>query len=625
MAELKLRHIYKVYDNGVKAVSDFNLDIKDKEFIVIVGPSGCGKSTTLRMIAGLEDISAGELRIGDRLCNNVEPKNRNIAMVFQNYALFPNMTVYDNIAFGLRMHKVSKDEIKRKVSDAAKLLGISEYLKSKPKELSGGQRQRVALGRAIVRDPNVFLLDEPLSNLDAKLRSKMRTELTRLHKRLGTTFVYVTHDQTEAMTMGDRIVVMKRGVIQQIDTPQNLFAYPVNKFVAGFIGTPQINFFKGKLKKERNGDVSVLSSIVNILLKKDQTYRIIPRYIDEGREVMVGFRPNDISLIEPEKKNYAIVEVYISLIEELGAQTVIYANTDKDEIYKEDSPTQLSALEMNAVHGLKVGDKVTFYIDTDHIHLFNIDSEMSIRLRVPEHITFSGSVKDNKLYALDSEIPLVDALKEVKDGSYRLSVRSDRLSLSPDGIVGLVERVHYLSDDVKILRIRLGDTRVYVTTLLDYKVGDSLKVLFPQESLEFYKGDEVVMKRLPRVFKLPITFEKEKLAKEWHHYLDFKDFKLEPPVEFDQKMYDRGKKIFKTRLSIEFTFKDFIIRDGENTVSLPVLKILDYGDNSYAKVSIEGQDVFVKVEKNFHSDTLNFTLDFTDVHVIDDKIDMRLF
>lgn len=247
MAKVSLRHIYKVYDGKVKAVSDFNLEIEDKEFIVFVGPSGCGKSTTLRMVAGLEEISAGELWIGDMLCNHVEPKNRNISMVFQNYALFPNMTVYNNIAFGLRMHKVPKDEIDKKVRAAAETLGITEYLNRKPKALSGGQRQRVALGRAIVREPNVFLFDEPLSNLDAKLRAKMRTEITRLHKSLQTTFIYVTHDQVEAMTMGDRIVVMKGGFVQQIDTPQNLFRYPENKFVAGFIGTPQMNFFRARL------------------------------------------------------------------------------------------------------------------------------------------------------------------------------------------------------------------------------------------------------------------------------------------------------------------------------------------------------------------------------------------
>ena len=250
MANLSLKHIYKVYPNGTKAVNDFNMQIEDKEFIVFVGPSGCGKSTTLRMIAGLEEISAGELKIGDVVVNGLEPKDRDIAMVFQNYALYPHMTIYDNIAFGLQMRKVPKDEIDRRVREAAEILGITDYLKKKPKEMSGGQRQRVALGRAIVREPKVMLLDEPLSNLDAKLRTQMRSEIVKLHKKLQTTFIYVTHDQVEAMTMGTRIVVMKDGFIKQIDTPKNLYKYPANKFVAGFIGTPQMNFFEGTILKD---------------------------------------------------------------------------------------------------------------------------------------------------------------------------------------------------------------------------------------------------------------------------------------------------------------------------------------------------------------------------------------
>ncbi|MDD4532802.1 MAG: ATP-binding cassette domain-containing protein, partial [Bacilli bacterium] len=250
MASLELNHIYKVYPGGVKAVSDFTMKINNKEFIVFVGPSGCGKSTTLRMIAGLEEITAGELRIDGKIVNDMQPKERNIAMVFQNYALYPHMTVYDNIAYGLKIAKVPKDEIKKKVMDAAKILGIENYLFRKPKALSGGQKQRVALGRAIVRNPKVFLLDEPLSNLDAKLRGSMRTEITKLHQRLQATFIYVTHDQIEAMTMGTRIVVMKKGFIQQIDTPRNIFAYPVNKFVAGFIGTPQMNFYNCTMGKK---------------------------------------------------------------------------------------------------------------------------------------------------------------------------------------------------------------------------------------------------------------------------------------------------------------------------------------------------------------------------------------
>ena len=253
MASVSLKNVYKIYDGGVTAVTDFNLEIADKEFIILVGPSGCGKSTTLRMIAGLEEISKGELYIGETLANDVAPKDRDIAMVFQNYALYPHMTVFDNMAFGLKLRKTPKDEIKRRVEEAARILDISHLLDRKPKALSGGQRQRVALGRAIVRDPKVFLLDEPLSNLDAKLRAQMRTEISKLHKRLGTTFIYVTHDQTEAMTMGDRIVVMKDGFIQQVDTPQNLYDYPCNEFVAGFMGSPQMNFINVSIAKSDYG------------------------------------------------------------------------------------------------------------------------------------------------------------------------------------------------------------------------------------------------------------------------------------------------------------------------------------------------------------------------------------
>ena len=247
MASISLQHIYKIYPGDVTAVKDFNLEIADKEFIILVGPSGCGKSTTLRMIAGLEEISKGELYIGDRLVNDVPPKDRDIAMVFQNYALYPHMTVYKNMAFGLELRKTPKDEIDKRVREAAKVLDIDHLLDRKPKALSGGQRQRVALGRAMVRNPAVFLLDEPLSNLDAKLRTSMRTEIIKLHQKLATTFIYVTHDQTEAMTMGDRIVVMKDGIVQQVDTPQNLYDFPCNMFVAGFIGSPQMNLLDATL------------------------------------------------------------------------------------------------------------------------------------------------------------------------------------------------------------------------------------------------------------------------------------------------------------------------------------------------------------------------------------------
>ena len=307
MAELSLRKVKKVYDNTVVAVQAFDLEIADKEFIVLVGPSGCGKSTTLRMVAGLEDITEGEIYIGGKLVNNVPPKSRDIAMVFQNYALYPHMTVYDNIAYGLKLRKFPKRVIDQKVREAAEILDITELLKRKPKALSGGQRQRVAIGRAIVREPQVFLMDEPLSNLDAKLRNQMRSEILKLRQKVNTTFIYVTHDQTEAMTLGDRIVIMKEGFVQQVGTPQEVFHHPANLFVAGFIGTPQMNFFDAKLV--RQGDrYSVELSGVQIALSPEKQARLLAGDVP-AQEIMLGVRPEHITLTEGEDGISAAVDV----------------------------------------------------------------------------------------------------------------------------------------------------------------------------------------------------------------------------------------------------------------------------------------------------------------------------
>ena len=325
MAKLSLKHIYKVYPNGTKAVNDFNMDIKDKEFIVFVGPSGCGKSTTLRMIAGLEDITYGELTIGDEVVNSLEPKDRDIAMVFQNYALYPHMSIYENIAFGLRTRKVPKEVIDKKVKEVAHTLGIEDYLNKKPKEMSGGQRQRVALGRAIVREPKVMLLDEPLSNLDAKLRTQMRSEIVNLHKRLNTTFIYVTHDQVEAMTMGTRIVVMKDGYVKQIDSPKNLYRYPNNKFVASFIGSPQMNFYRVILHKEDDKvKIEFLDVENTIEIPFEKLIKIEPSYLDGKKEVILGIRAENIVL----KKSNNSIKMRVSHIEELGNETLIYGDID---------------------------------------------------------------------------------------------------------------------------------------------------------------------------------------------------------------------------------------------------------------------------------------------------------
>jgi multiple sugar transport system ATP-binding protein len=371
MASVTLKEVYKKYPGGVIAVSDFNMEIKDKEFIILVGPSGCGKSTTLRMIAGLEDISEGELYIGDRLVNDVAPKDRDIAMVFQNYALYPHMTVFENMAFGLKIRRVPKAEITRKVEEAARILDITHLLDRKPKALSGGQRQRVALGRAIVREPQVFLLDEPLSNLDAKLRAQMRTEIAKLHTKLGTTFIYVTHDQTEAMTMGDRICVMKDGYIQQIDSPTNLYNNPVNQFVAGFIGSPQMNFIDAVLRKV-DGKYVVEFGVDNKFSveipegKADDT--VLSGYVDQ--EVVMGIRPEAIHDEEIFLSNAktGLINCMVEVTELMGAETYLYLNCEGIPLTARVSPRSTARPQQ----------EYTVAIDPNRIHLFNKETEKTI-------------------------------------------------------------------------------------------------------------------------------------------------------------------------------------------------------------------------------------------------------
>ena len=390
MSGLLLKHINKVYPGGNQAVFDFCLDIRDKEFVVFVGPSGCGKSTTLRMIAGLEEISSGELFIDGKLVNDVVPKDRDIAMVFQNYALYPHMSVYDNMAFGLKLRKVPKEIIDDKVHQAAEILGITDYLSRKPKALSGGQRQRVALGRTIVREPKVFLLDEPLSNLDAKLRASMRTEISKLHTRLQTTFIYVTHDQIEAMTMGTRIVVMKDGFMQQVDTPQNLYDYPINLFVAGFIGTPQMNFFKESTITEENGKIYVNFVGNNrIALPKTVVAKIknLDEYKNTGKTVTLGVRPEDIHQDEMFLANSpdTVIKAKLEVIEQLGAEKQIYCDVDykADKNSIVDNKSQMVA-KISSRADVKLGEIIDVALDAKHIHLFDGYAEYTL-LERDEH------------------------------------------------------------------------------------------------------------------------------------------------------------------------------------------------------------------------------------------------
>ncbi|EEC56314.1 ABC transporter, ATP-binding protein [[Bacteroides] pectinophilus ATCC 43243] len=369
MASLSLKNVCKVYPNGFVAVKDFNLEIADQEFIIFVGPSGCGKSTTLRMIAGLEEISSGELWIDDKLVNDVEPMNRDIAMVFQNYALYPHMTVYDNMGFALKLRKVAKADIDKAVHEAAKILDLEHLLDRKPKALSGGQRQRVAMGRAIVRKPKVFLMDEPLSNLDAKLRVQMRVEISKLHQKLKCTIIYVTHDQTEAMTLGTRIVVLKDGIIQQVDTPQALYNTPQNLFVAGFIGSPQMNLLDAKVVENAGAVTLELGANFSIKLPEAKGKKLIEQgYV--GKTVVAGIRPEDIHDEELflTSSPDSIIEATIKVYELLGAEVNLHF--DLDDV--------TCTAKVNPRTTARPGDTVKFAIDLSKLHIFDKETEQVI-------------------------------------------------------------------------------------------------------------------------------------------------------------------------------------------------------------------------------------------------------
>jgi len=386
MADVRFEHVYKSYGDNPPVITDLNLEIADHEFLVLVGPSGCGKSTALRMIAGLEDITQGNLYIGDRVVNDVAPKDRDIAMVFQNYALYPHMTVFDNMAFALTLRHTPKAEIQQSVERAAQMLGITPYLKRKPRELSGGQRQRVALGRALVRDPRVFLLDEPLSNLDAKLRVQTRAEISRLHLATGTTFIYVTHDQVEAMTMGDRIAVLNAGIIQQLGPPQELYDHPANLFVAGFIGSPSMDFFEVNLHRKGDGKAEI------VVGKGDDAQRLTlqghaaevatgqaPGAGDtsDGRPLIVGIRPEDFSLDGAQSGDGATISGVVDVVEHLGNEQLVYVRLPGAYV-PEASETKGSTARVGAGAKVSPGERISLHVDTSHLHFFDPSSTQSL-------------------------------------------------------------------------------------------------------------------------------------------------------------------------------------------------------------------------------------------------------
>ncbi len=656
MADLSLKHIYKVYPNGTKAVNDFNMQIADKEFIVFVGPSGCGKSTMLRMIAGLEEISAGELRIGGAVVNDMEPKDRDIAMVFQNYALYPHMTIYNNIAFGLEMQKVpdikrdkkgkpvlnkhgkeikimrhyTKDEISKKVHEAAQILGITDYLKKKPKEMSGGQRQRVALGRAIVREPKVMLLDEPLSNLDAKLRTAMRSEIVKLHDKLQTTFIYVTHDQVEAMTMGTQIVVMKNGFIQQIDTPKNLYIYPANKFVAGFIGTPQMNFFNGTLKKD--GDkvrIAFTNTTAEAVVPYETLSKVTPQYLDGEKPVCIGLRAEDISL-DPEavKNSSTVIKIKISASEELGTETLVYGDINLDYDGFEESPTRI-IVKTAGFKDYKQGEVVDVALNLNAVHIFDAETEESVLPRIPEYNYLDCTVKAGALEFAGQKIALPPALS-CEDGAYDLLLPSDAISFN-GGIPAEVSETEDINGKI-LLTLSVGGKKIYAVTD-DPSAQKSLKISLDLKKIILRKDGKDVITPMPLVNSINGSFamekaveadengKKKKVAK---YSVVIDNEKFPAPKDVASKMFSAmsGRKVFNSTFRYEFTPYDLAV--GGAGIDAKVLEVLDYGAEKFIKCLCAGNEVYVKTEGDCALSEVKLVPALERVSVVECERDIRI-
>ena len=627
MASLSLRGIYKKYPGGVVAVSDVNLEIRDKEFIVLVGPSGCGKSTTLRMIAGLEEISEGELYIGDRLVNDIAPKDRDIAMVFQSYALYPHMTVYENMAFGLRNRKMPEKEIKERVLKAAKILDIEDYLDRKPKAMSGGQRQRVALGRALVRDPKVFLLDEPLSNLDAKLRAAMRTEITALHKSLNTTFIYVTHDQVEAMTMGTRIVVMKLGYVQQIDTPMNLYNEPYNKFVAGFIGTPQMNFFDVTLKREQD-DVNVLfPNGDKVTVPYENVSKIHNHYLNGDVPVTFGIRPEHIKL----NKEGRGLKFVVTNVEHLGSDSIVYGKLgDRLGEFTMKDEGKLIVVKVNEAKGVEVGDVVYAEPDPEKVHFFDAETEVTLMNKIPPYNTLEAEVDGDGMTVLGTEVALPDAFKRAIGAADRFE-----LIIPPHAIVEgndfelKVARIEKVDND-RLAYLENGDSYLFALVNETVKEGDTYRFSFENEKLNLNVEGKEALKAVDDEVSLMGTFFRKEIKeghdRVLHFFYKIGDYTLETSPEQGYKINSiDGDNCYK------YTYRYAINRDavriaeeGEAGLEGRVVDYCDYGNIRFAKVSADGQEFLIKVDPAFALDKVRVAMDSKDVSVYSTRIDMKI-
>ncbi len=566
------------------------------------------------------------------MVNDVEPKDRDIAMVFQNYALYPHMTVYENIAFGLRLRKLSKDEIHRRVTEAAEILGITEYLSKKPKEMSGGQRQRVSLGRAIVREPKVMLLDEPLSNLDAKLRTQMRAEIAKLHAKLNTTFIYVTHDQIEAMTMGTRIVVMKNGFVQQIDTPKNLYNFPGNKFVAGFIGTPQMNFFEGTLKKKgEEVEISFDYSDAKVTVPYSMMYKVRPSFLNGDKKVFIGLRAENVSLSPDAVKSSKFkIKVKVSHKEELGNQTLVYGDINMDGDGYTESSTRI-IIEAAGDTDFKAGDILDAALDLNKVHLFDKETEESILPRIPEYNFVDCEVKDGVLAFLENSVALPSAIS-CGDGKYELLIPSDAISFG-----GNIE-VNVVSSEVingKILvSFELGGRRMFAVSEEEVKKGKK-KISVDLKRVSLMKDGETAVESMPDKVVMKGKLIKEKVAetvekdgktkktKVIKFFLGMGDARFDAPDDMAKKLISAMgvKKAFSEELRYECGPYDMKLADSG--ISGEVERIADYGKEKFAVVKIGGETAYIRVDDKCEG-AVHFVPDIDKLAIITSEKDIRI-
>ncbi|MBO5111621.1 MAG: sn-glycerol-3-phosphate ABC transporter ATP-binding protein UgpC [Clostridia bacterium] len=590
MASVKLSHVYKIYPGGTKAVKDFCMSIEDKEFIVFVGPSGCGKSTTLRMIAGLEDISNGEVYIDGHLVNDVEPKDRDIAMVFQNYALYPHITVYENMAFGLRIRKLPNEEIHRRVLEAAEILGITEYLDRKPKAMSGGQRQRVALGRAIVREPKVFLFDEPLSNLDAKLRTQMRAEIRKLHAKLNTTFIYVTHDQTEAMTMGTRIVVMKDGRIQQIDTPKNLYNHPCNRFVAGFIGSPQMNFYTATVN-EANATVSIAHTDATFPCPRELFPKMHPQVRSGARPCVLGIRAERIRIAPEQGSDTAWCTV--SHTEELGDESLIYGDLGTEALTVTEHGTEVVLRSVDDAPLPLPGCRIPITFDLSFAHFFDSDTGENVCPRIPQSNHLTVTVSGNTATWEDISIPLPPAL-QLESGTYMAEVPVDALANGKYGNFNIVCRETV--EQKTLIHLRHGDHLLFTTAT--FGVGVTYTGLAPDfRKITWFQEGKIIQPPLLESSTLFGSVIRRRIREGGHKKTEFHltvgEAELPLPDDIlEELIKTAGVAILKKKLRYKIPPDALTVSD--HGIRATVTRYLDYGAHKYILAQTETQTLLAE-------------------------------